>query len=135
LLDSRTGYQTAKVSHPSITHLLLFLSPYSNVFPKGEMIRQILYPKTQVFRFFRDALIFLAILFAVTVAGFCWSIYKFVSGGAPPLTTIVRVLDLFTIVIPPALPIAMTAGASFAVARLRDHGIYCVVPKTVNIAG
>ncbi len=99
------------------------------------MIRQILYPKTQVFRFFRDALIFLAILFAVTVAGFCWSIYKFVSGGAPPLTTIVRVLDLFTIVIPPALPIAMTAGASFAVARLRDHGIYCVVPKTVNIAG
>ncbi len=29
----------------------------------------------------------------------------------------------------------MTAGTSFAVARLRQRGIFCVVPKAVNIAG
>jgi cation-transporting ATPase 13A2 len=45
------------------------------------------------------------------------------------------VLDLFTTVIPPALPIAMSAGASFAVLRLRNAQIFCVVPKVINICG
>lgn len=40
------------------------------------MIRQILYPKLQVFRFFQDALIFLAVLFVITIAGFVWSIVQ-----------------------------------------------------------
>lgn len=102
---------------------------------KGEMIRQILFPKRHVFRFYRDALVFLGVLFVITLAGFAWSVWRFVVGGASALLVALRVLDLFTIVIPPALPIAMTAGTSLAVARLRGRGVYCVVPRTVNVAG
>ncbi len=109
----RTGYQTAK----------------------GALIRQILYPKPSVFPFYRDALIFIFVLFLVTLGAFGWAIWKFVSNGASWWFTTLRVLDLFTTVIPPALPIAMSAGASFAVLRLRQAGIFCVVPKTINIAG
>jgi cation-transporting ATPase 13A2 len=109
----RTGYHTAK----------------------GALIRQILYPKPSVFPFYRDALIFIFVLFIITMGAFGWAIWKFVSNGASWWFTTLRVLDLFTTVIPPALPIAMSAGASFAVLRLRQAGIYCIVPKTINIAG
>ncbi len=109
----RTGYHTAK----------------------GALIRQILYPKPSVFPFYRDALIVIFVLFVITLGAFGWAIWKFVTNDATWWFTTLRVLDLFTTVIPPALPIAMSAGASFAVLRLRQAGIYCIVPKTINIAG
>ena len=102
---------------------------------KGDLIRQILFPKPSVFPFYRDALIFILALLILTLGAFAWSIWKFVTANASWWFTTLRVLDLITTVIPPALPIAMSAGASFAVMRLRKSGIYCVVPKTVNIAG
>jgi cation-transporting P-type ATPase 13A2 len=46
-----------------------------------------------------------------------------------------RALDLFTISIPPALPVAMTIGVSYAVDRLQKEDIYCIAPSRVNVAG
>ena len=88
-----------------------------------------------MFPFYRDALIFILVLFVVTLGAFGWAIWRFVTAGASWWFTTLRVLDLFTTVIPPALPIAMSAGASFAVLRLRQAGIFCIVPKTINVAG
>lgn len=48
---------------------------------------------------------------------------------------IIRALDLVTIVVPPALPATMSIGTSFAIARLRKVGIYCISPNRVNIGG
>ena len=42
---------------------------------------------------------------------------------------IVRGLDLYTVAIPPALPIALTIGVVFAVDRLKKERIACVAPS------
>lgn len=53
-----------------------------------------------------------------------------------PLSDILlKSLDLITIVIPPALPMAMTIGVIFAQARLKQSAIYCISPRSINISG
>jgi cation-transporting ATPase 13A2 len=48
---------------------------------------------------------------------------------------IVQSLDLITIVIPPALPAAMTVGRIYAIKRLQKQGIFCTSPRTVTVTG
>ena len=48
---------------------------------------------------------------------------------------IVRALDLVTITVPPALPVAMTIGTAFAISRLKAQDIYCISPSRVNVSG
>lgn len=67
--------------------------------------------------------------------GFAAMIYKFVSLGVSPKEIVLRGLDLFTIAIPPALPIALTIGVVFAVDRLKKKNIACIAPSRVNLAG
>ena len=43
--------------------------------------------------------------------------------------------DLITIVIPPALPAAITIGSIYAENRLKHKGIYCISPRTINVSG
>lgn len=47
----------------------------------------------------------------------------------------IRALDLITVVVPPALPATLSIGTSFAIARLRKSGIFCISPSRVNVAG
>lgn len=47
----------------------------------------------------------------------------------------VDALDLITIVVPPALPAAMTVGRMYAQARLKHNHIYCISPRTINVSG
>ena len=44
-------------------------------------------------------------------------------------------LDLITIVVPPALPAAMTIGSMYAQKRLKRKNIYCISPRTINVSG
>jgi len=44
-------------------------------------------------------------------------------------------LDLVTIVVPPALPAAMTVGIVFAQKRLRRQNIFCISPRSINLCG
>lgn len=48
---------------------------------------------------------------------------------------ITRTLDLLTIVIPPALPAAMTIGIVFAQKRLRRQNVFCISPRSINLCG
>lgn len=48
---------------------------------------------------------------------------------------VVRVLDIITIIVPPALPAAMTVGTVFAQSRLKKKGIYCISPPRINFCG
>ena len=43
--------------------------------------------------------------------------------------TIYRALDVITIVVPPALPAALTVGTVYALNRLRKQQIYCISPQ------
>ena len=46
-----------------------------------------------------------------------------------------RTLDLITIVIPPALPAAMTVGIIFAQTRLKAQKVFCISPRSINLCG
>jgi len=46
-----------------------------------------------------------------------------------------RTLDIITIVVPPALPAAMTAGTVYSQIRLKKLCIYCVSHPRINVCG
>ena len=55
--------------------------------------------------------------------------------GVPAGDIALDVLDLITIVVPPALPYAMAVGIIVGVERLSRRGIFCISPRSVNLAG
>lgn len=48
---------------------------------------------------------------------------------------IIRTLDVVTIVVPAALPAAITTGTIYAQSRLKSNGIFCISPPRINICG
>ncbi|KAJ3187274.1 hypothetical protein HK101_009383, partial [Irineochytrium annulatum] len=102
---------------------------------KGALVRSILFPKPNTFKFYRDSFRFIGVLGMVAFLGFLASLYNFFRLGNAWTTIVVRALDLITIVVPPALPATMAIGTSFAISRLRRGMIYCTSPPRVNICG
>ena len=47
----------------------------------------------------------------------------------------VEAFDLITIVVPPALPAAMTVGRFYAQIRLKNNNIFCISPRSINVSG
>ena len=45
----------------------------------------------------------------------------------------VRLKMLLTIVVPPAIPVTLLSGASFAITGFRRQGTHCIAPSRVNI--
>ncbi|MED6246185.1 hypothetical protein ATANTOWER_014033, partial [Ataeniobius toweri] len=84
---------------------------------KGDLISSILYSQDTDFRFNKDAMKFLLVL------GVTWG------------ELIIRALDVVTIVVPPALPAAITTGTIYAQNRLKERGIFCISPPRINICG
>ncbi|KAF8560477.1 hypothetical protein P879_07776 [Paragonimus westermani] len=102
---------------------------------KGELVRSILYPKPMKFKFAQDALKFVAALGGLSVLGFAVSVFLMHRSGVETGRIVLRALDLITIVVPPALPVAMTVAIVFAQRRLRGHNIYCINPSAINVCG
>jgi len=102
---------------------------------KGALVRSMLFPKPMGFKFYRDSMRFIAVLAGIAGLGFCVSAVQFVRLGVRVHTIILRALDLITVVVPPALPATLSIGTSFAIARLRKSGIFCIAPTRVNVGG
>jgi cation-transporting ATPase 13A2 len=102
---------------------------------KGNLVRDILYPRPSKFRFYRDSLIFVGIMAILAVVGFCCTLPAMIAQEYSTYEMIDRSLDLITITVPPALPAAMTIGTVFAIYRLKQRKIFCISPPRVNVAG
>ncbi|KAI9096937.1 hypothetical protein DFS34DRAFT_128468 [Phlyctochytrium arcticum] len=102
---------------------------------KGSLVRSMLFPKPNNFKFYRDSFRFIGVLAIIAMFGFIGSLYNFIRLGVSASMIIIRALDLITIVVPPALPATMAIGTSFAIARLRKGNVYCTSPPRVNICG
>ena len=102
---------------------------------KGRLVRSIMYPKPNKFKFYEDSLKFIAFLAFLTLIGFIVSVPRMIELQYDPTTLVVRVLDMITVTVPPALPACMSVGVAFAINRLRKSKIYCIVPNRVNVAG
>ncbi|KAL5972016.1 putative cation-transporting ATPase 13A3 [Taenia solium] len=102
---------------------------------KGEMVRAILFPKPMKFKFTQDVNRFIGVLALVALGGFAFSVYIQLQNGTEPGNIVKRALDLITIVVPPALPVAMTVGIAFAQGRLKRKNIFCINPSVINVCG
>ena len=60
---------------------------------------------------------------------------EFISAQEGFVKTLVRTLDIVTIVVPPALPAAMTVGTYYAQSRLKKKAIFCISPPRINVSG
>ncbi len=128
---------------------------------KGSLVRSIMYPPPVDYKFEKDSYKFVGVLASIALIGFIYSVYMKVSLGGESMRSllglilnpyvsllllqleqgesirniIVDSLDLFTIVVPPALPAAMTIGRFYAQRRLQKKGIYCISPRAINVSG
>nr|XP_020820309.1 probable cation-transporting ATPase 13A4 isoform X2 [Phascolarctos cinereus] len=102
---------------------------------KGDLVRSILYPKPMNFRLYRDAVRFLMCLIGTATIGMVYTICVYVLSGEPAEEVVKKALDVITIVVPPALPAALTTGIIYAQRRLKNKGIFCISPQRVNICG
>lgn len=95
----------------------------------------ILYPKPVGFKFYRDSIKFICILFLIAFGGMCYCVYIYVARGTEVSMIVLHCLDIITIVVPPALPAAMTIGSFYAQGRLRKSSIFCISPQRINVCG
>lgn len=56
-------------------------------------------------------------------------------GSAIIQDIIIKVFEMVTITVPPALPICMQIGISVALSRLKKKQTYCISPNKINEAG
>lgn len=78
---------------------------------------------------------FIQYLAVIAAAGFIYTVILKAQRQVPISDILLKSLDLITIVIPPALPMAMTIGVIFAQSRLKKSDIYCISPRSINISG
>ncbi|NXC19393.1 AT132 ATPase, partial [Corythaeola cristata] len=102
---------------------------------KGDLISSILYPKPVSFKFYKDAVKFVLFLAGLALVGTLYSVLILVRNQVPVGQIIIRALDLITVIVPPALPAAMTVGTIYAQNRLKKQGIFCISPPRINLCG
>ena len=102
---------------------------------KGRLIRSILYPKAIGLKFYGDTIKFFCFMSVVALVGMAYAVRVYVLRGVHLGLVLRRTLDLITIVIPPALPAAMTVGTFYAQSRLKSAGIFSTSPQRINVAG
>ncbi|KAK7501877.1 hypothetical protein BaRGS_00006963 [Batillaria attramentaria] len=102
---------------------------------KGELVCAILYPKPLDFKFYQDAIKFILFLAVMASLGMAYSLVMYIRNNAEVGQMIKRLLDIVTIIVPPALPAAMTVGTVYAQNRLKKHGIFCISPPRINFCG
>ncbi|KAG1696656.1 putative cation-transporting ATPase W08D2.5 [Nymphon striatum] len=102
---------------------------------KGNLVRSIMFPKPVDFKFSEDASKFIMVLASIAVCGFIYTVFLMKKRGEDVGLITKRALDLITIVVPPALPAAMTVGIIYAQSRLKRQNIFCISPRSINISG
>ena len=102
---------------------------------EGQLIRSILYPKPNRFRFFEESIMFVVLLGCIALLGSALALRVFLLTGVSFKDSIVTILDLITIAVPPTLPLVMILGPSYARTRLNKAHIKCTSLHAINAAG
>ncbi|XP_078034110.1 polyamine-transporting ATPase 13A3 isoform X2 [Augochlora pura] len=102
---------------------------------KGGLVAAILYPPPADFKFDQDSYKFIGILAVIASCGFIYTIASKASRGVAIGDIAIKALDIITIVVPPALPAAVTVGKLYAQTRLKRAQIYCINNRVINVSG
>lgn len=122
----------ARSSQPHCTAIVIRTGFYT---AKGDLVRSILFPTPVGFGFYEDAIKFIGILCILAIIGDAYSFYIFFGRGDSFKISLLRILDLITVVVPPSLPAAMTVGTVYSQSRLKKENIFCISPGRINVAG
>lgn len=116
-------------------HVLAVVTQTGFCTAKGGLVSSILHPRPINFKFYKHSMKFVAALSVLALLGTIYSIFILCRQQVPVNEIVVRALDLVTVVVPPALPAAMTVCTLYAQSRLRSQGIFCIHPLRINLAG
>ncbi|EGC34539.1 hypothetical protein DICPUDRAFT_48233 [Dictyostelium purpureum] len=115
--------------------ILAMVTKTSWLTTKGSLVLSMLYPKESHFKFFQQSIKFLLVLCSIALVGFGVSVWRLLLAGKTHSEVVVEALDLITIVVPPALPMAQSVGTGFSIIRLKAKQIFCISPPRVSMAG
>ncbi|KAJ2235116.1 hypothetical protein IWW45_002868, partial [Coemansia sp. RSA 485] len=132
-LEKHQGSQRTVIGAPARATAMVLRTGFNTT--KGALIRSILFPRPNKFKFYEDSFRFIGVLAVIALLGFLASIGNFLRLGLSANVIAIRALDLVTVVVPPALPATMSIGVSFALSRLRKSHIYCISPTRINVCG
>lgn len=102
---------------------------------KGNLISSILHPKPIFFKFYRDAMMFVLALSVIAAIGLIYSLVIHILYKVKVSEIVLNTLDIITVIVPPALPAAMTVGTVYAQGRLKRKNIFCISPPRINVSG
>ncbi|XP_030624742.1 cation-transporting ATPase 13A2-like [Chanos chanos] len=128
VIQAKGSYQGGKGAVAVVTRTGFFTA-------KGDLVSSILYPQPVDFRFYRDAMKFLLFLGVLALAGTIYSLVILYRSNTTVMELIIRSLDIVTIIVPPALPAAITTGTIYAQRRLKKDGVFCISPPRINVSG
>ncbi|XP_060794319.1 cation-transporting ATPase 13A2 isoform X2 [Neoarius graeffei] len=128
LIQAKGGCPSGKGAIAVVTRTGFFTS-------KGDLITSILYPQPVKFRFYADAMKFLLVLGVLALIGTIYSVVTLWKSNTTLGQLMIRSLDIVTIVVPPALPAALTTGTIYAQQRLKKNGVFCISPPRINVCG
>ncbi|XP_036206705.1 polyamine-transporting ATPase 13A2 isoform X4 [Myotis myotis] len=116
-------------------HVLAVVTRTGFCTAKGGLVSSILHPRPINFKFYKHSIKFVAALSVLALLGTIYSIFILHRNRVPVNEIVIRALDLVTVVVPPALPAAMTVCTLYAQSRLRSQGIFCIHPLRINLGG
>ncbi|XP_045331766.1 polyamine-transporting ATPase 13A2 isoform X3 [Leopardus geoffroyi] len=116
-------------------HVLAVVTRTGFCTAKGGLVNSILHPRPISFKFYKHSMKFVAALSVLALLGTIYSIFVLHRNRVPLNEIVIRALDLVTVVVPPALPAAMTVCTLYAQSRLRSQGIFCIHPLRINLGG
>ncbi|XP_047272526.1 polyamine-transporting ATPase 13A2 isoform X39 [Homo sapiens] len=116
-------------------HVLAVVTRTGFCTAKGGLVSSILHPRPINFKFYKHSMKFVAALSVLALLGTIYSIFILYRNRVPLNEIVIRALDLVTVVVPPALPAAMTVCTLYAQSRLRRQGIFCIHPLRINLGG
>ena len=102
---------------------------------KGQLLRSILFPRSQPRRFVNDSIQFIAFMLIICVVIFSIAAINLKKAGATDLKVFIRFLDMVTIAVPPALPACLTIALVFSIGRLKKKEVFVTSPDRIAMAG
>lgn len=106
---------------------------------KGELVRSLLLTDPIEFKFQTDALRFVVLTIIISTVGFFWFVFYIGLGVYSEYYTwqkiVIKGLEIFTVAVPPALPLCLAIGNAIANRRLQQQNVFTRVLGKINEAG
>lgn len=120
----------------SATGIVLATGFYSK---KGELVRSLLFTDYTEFQFKRDSLKFIVLTTIISGLGFLWFAVYIATYKYPEYydfeKMLIKGLEVFTVAVPPALPLCLAIGLELANHRLKQSKVFTRIIEKINEAG